>query len=148
MFLSFNWNNKPCYLLQSRDDFHNSKNLITGHFFSITHPFDKFKGNLWFFYLFGQIWTMVQMYRSWLNKVDVLTSLTAFTHEMTSIIQKNLIVDYFFSIAQPFDKFKENFWIFYLFGQISTMYNCTYHDSIRWSCWSPLEVLTSLWSPS
>ena len=90
----------------------------------------------------------VQMYISWLNKVDKLTLLTSFSHKMASINRKNLIVGYLFSITQLFDKFLANYWIFYLFEQIRTMYICTYHDSIRRSCWRHLEVLTSLWSPS
>ena len=90
----------------------------------------------------------VQMYISWLNKVDKLTLLTSFSHKMASINGKNLIVGYLFSITQLFDKFLANYWIFYLFEQIRTMYICTYHDSIRRSCWRHLEVLTSLWSPS
>ena len=47
---------------------------------------------------------------------------------------KNLNVGYFFSIRHPFDKFKGNLLVFYLSGQIWTMCNCTYHDSIRWTC--------------
>ena len=47
---------------------------------------------------------------------------------MTSIVQKTLIVGYSISITHLFDKFKENPWIFYLFVQIWSMYNCTYHE--------------------
>ena len=72
----------------------------------------------------------VQLYISWLNKVDVLTSFTSFSQELTSINQKNLIIGYFFSITYPFDKTKENILFFYLFGQIWSMCNCTYHESI------------------
>ena len=54
----------------------------------------------------------VQLYISWLNKMDMLNSLISFSHEMTSVNRKNLIVGYLFSITHFFDKFKENFWIF------------------------------------
>ena len=36
----------PLQPMQSRDDFHSSKKLLEGYFFSITHPFDKFKENV------------------------------------------------------------------------------------------------------
>ena len=42
--------------LQSRNDFHSSKKLNVLYFFSITHPFDKFKDNFWFFFF---IWANV-----------------------------------------------------------------------------------------
>ena len=51
----------------------------------------------------------VQLYISCLNKVHMLTSLTSFVHEMTSINSKNFIAGYLFSITHLFDKFKENF---------------------------------------
>ena len=59
-----------------------------------------------------------------------------------------LSLNKWFEFHTLFDKFKEYFRILYLFGQIWTMYNCIYHDSTRWTCWSHLDVLTSLWSPS
>ena len=49
------------------------------------------------------------MYISCVNKVHMLTSITSFVHEMTSINSKNLIVGYLFSITHLFDKFKEKF---------------------------------------
>ena len=116
------------------------KKVIAPYFFSIAHPFNKFKKNIWIFYLFGQIWTMYNCTYHDSIKVNLLTSLTTFTHKMTSVVQKNLIVRYFFSITHPYN--------FYLFEQVWTMYNCTYHNTIRWSCWSHLEVSTSLWLPS
>ena len=58
-----------------------------------------------------------------------------FSHEMTSIVQKDLIVGYFISIKQPFDKVKNNFLTFYLFRKIWTMHSCTCHNSFRWACW-------------
>ena len=69
----------------------------------------------------------VQLYISCLNKVHMLTSLTSFVHEMTSINSKNFIAGYLFSITHLFDKFKENFWIFYSFGKI-----CTIQLHISW----------------
>ena len=36
-----------------------------------------------------------------------------FNHEMTSIVQKKLIVGCVFSVTHPFDKCKEMFWISY-----------------------------------
>ena len=52
----------------------------------------------------------VQLYISWLNKMNMLNSLISFSHEMTSVNRKNLIVGYLFSITH-FLNF-ENFWIF------------------------------------
>ena len=60
------------------------------------------------------------------DKFKVLTSLTLFSHNITLTVQKRLIVGYFFSITHPFEKCRENLLISYLFGQIWTMYNCTY----------------------
>ena len=51
----------------------------------------------------------VQLYISRLNRVEMLTSLTSISHEMTSINQKKLIVGYLFSIGHLFDKMKKNF---------------------------------------
>ena len=45
---------------------------------------------------------------------DIVSS--PFSHEMTSIVQKKLIFAYIFSTTNFFGKFKENFWIFYLYG--------------------------------
>ena len=39
--------------------------------------------------------------------------IVSFNHEMTSIVQKKLIVGCVFSVTHPFDKCKETFWIFY-----------------------------------
>lgn len=61
---------------------------------------------------------------------------------------KKIIAGYFFFIAHPFDKFRQDIWILSLFGQIWSIYNCIYHDLIRRSCRSNLDVLTLLWSPS
>ena len=82
------WLNLNDYPLQSLDDFHSSEKLILSYFFSITHPFDEFKENFWFF-LFRQngLCSIVTVW--WLKKVDMLTSLTPFSHKMISIVQKN-----------------------------------------------------------
>ena len=104
------------------------RKIIVGYFFSNAHTFGKFKEKLWFFLFVWLNVNYVQLHRSWLNKVDVLTSPTSFSHEMGSINQENLIVGYFCSIAHPFSKFMEKFWIFSLFRQIWTMYNCKYHE--------------------
>ena len=61
---------------------------------------------------------------------------------------KKIIAGYFFSIANPFDKFRQDIWILSLFGQAWSICNCIYHDSIRRSCRSNLDVLTLFWSPS
>ena len=59
----------------------------------------------------------VQLYISWLNKVDVLTSCIPFSHEMTPTVKTNLIAGYFFSITHTFDKRKEYLWIFFYLGK-------------------------------
>ena len=45
------WLNLNDYPFQSLDDFHSSEKLIVSYFFSITHPFDEFKENFWFFFV-------------------------------------------------------------------------------------------------
>ena len=61
----------------------------------------------------------VQLYISWLNKVDVLTSCIPFSHEMTPTVKTNLIVGYFFSITHTFDKRKEYLWIFFIWANMN-----------------------------